>query len=328
MKKRCRTGVYVVLVLILMMLPHTTAQMGGIEYSYGAGIATLTTNEIGVRISASNQVPHFWWWNRSAPEKNYHLQFLKLIEVQDLDEDGLFDPSTDMIVGIPFILPGMNWDFSGFYTQEEDSIVKSVHFNLSTTASFSIPIPTTTPITTVPTTPSQIEFDVEIQIHVSINASNPNELKFGVSLSGWQWRYDDSILVFQFVISESDQEAGDKEPPSRFEQQDNLFEFGPSYIEFAEEAYAGTSTVAVGGSYGSGTDGEEGQSVYLSFEHFGNNSLFYDPIVGMSGPSPDPNGNGDETGNGYGIDYQQLALIVGSISVVTLVLILIENRRR
>lgn len=328
MKKRYTTGGCFVLVLVLTMLPYATAQTGGIEYSYGAGIATLTTDEIGVRISASNQVPHFWWWNRTAPEKNYHLQFLKLIEVQDLDGDGVFDPSTDMIVGIPFILPGMNWDFSGFYTHEEDSVVKSVLFNLTTTASFSIPIPTTTPITTTPPTPSQIEFDADIQIHVSINATNPNELKFGVSLSGWQWSYDDSMLAFQFLISESDHEMGEKVPPSLFEQQDNLFEFGPAYMEFAEEAYAENCTVAVRGSYGAGTDGEEGQSVYLSFEHFGNASLFYDPIVGMSGPSLVPNGNGNETGNGYGIDYHQLAMVVGGISVITLVLILIENRRK
>jgi hypothetical protein len=305
-------------VVLLASVPYVAAQGSGIEYQYATGMVSLTTDDIGVRVSAYNQVPHFHWWNASSPGTDYHVMFLKLFEADDTDDDGAFDPETDRIVGVPYLLPASIWDFSGFVTEEQDSVVVAVHFNFTTTDTFT----PTVPITTTPTIPAQVPdpFDVTLQIRVHIDVNNPQEMKFDIVISGWSWTYDDSILVFQFTVTESEHGAdeGTDEPPE-FVQDGNRFEFGEGYLEYAEQAQAGESVVQVRGVQGQGTGDEAGKSVYLAFAYFGDETLEYDPIIGISPAAED--------GNGLDIDYNQLLLMAGGVSIIVLVIIIAKMKR-
>lgn len=311
---------------LLALVPIAAAQEQGIQYQFNEGLASLTTDQIGVKVTAYNQVPHFHWWNATSNETDYHVMFLKLLEVNDTDGNGEYDPETDTIVGAPYLLPAGVWDFSGFETVEEDSVVTEVHFNFTKTENFTLPTPTTT--TTTAQAPTN--FEVTMQIRVHIDTSNPHEMKFDIVISGWKWASEDSMLVFQFTVTQSEhgEETGTDEPPE-FVQEGNQFQFGEGYMEYAEEAIAGETPIEVKGTYGEGTGGEDGQSVYLAFQYFGNETLEYDPILGVSSGTTD-DGDGDGDGTDIIPDLvtsDQLILIGGVVAVVVLAAVIIKLKR-
>jgi hypothetical protein len=93
-------------------------------------------------------------------------------------------------------------------------------------------------------------------------------------------------------------------------------------MEYEPTALAAQNTLAVNASHERTTGLYAGESVYLSFPYFGNETLFYDPIVGIntdaltSTPAPsildDPN---------------SLYLIGGAIGVIALVAIILKIRK-
>ncbi len=296
--------------VLFASMPYVTAQGSGIEYQYALGMVNLTTDDIGVRVSAFNQVPHFHWWNASVPGTDYHVMFLKLFEANDIDDDGAFNPETDRIVGVPYLLPSSNWNFSGFDVVEQDSVASEVHFNFTVTETY-IPDISGLPIE------MPVSFDVTIQIRVHIDVANPQEMKFDVIISGWTWAHEDSILVFQFTVTESTHGADQGTiAPSGFSHEGSRFNFGEGYMEYVEYAQAGESMVQVQGTHGQGTGEESGKSIYLAFEYFGDETLEYDPIIGII-PIADS----------FGIDYNQLLLMVGGVSIVSLVILAARMKR-
>lgn len=298
--------------VLLISLPPVTAQGSGIAYQYSTGIATLTTEDVAIKTTAFYQVPHFHWWNASSPGNDYHVMFLKIMEANDTDSDGAFNPESDRLVGAPYLLPTSGWDFSGFEVVEDGSIVSEIHFNFTTTTSF---IPS---IIAVPIEMPE-SFNVTVQIRVHMDTSTPNEMKFDIIISGWKWIYDDSILVFEFTVAESPHEGDqDAVEPSSLSQEGNRFDFNEGYLEYAEQAQAGQAAVQVHGTHSQGTGEGESKSIYLAFEYFGEDTLEYDPILGIQS---------GEVSNGFGIDYDQLLLMTGGLSVVVLVILLIRMKR-
>jgi len=321
MMKHKKTIMALALFALVASLPLVTAQGNGMQYQHSQGMVELSTDEISVKVTAMNQVPHFHWWNASDPGADYHVMFLKLFEATDNNTDGSYDPENDSLVGAPFALPSSGWDFSGFETEEDSGgNVTAVHFNFTTTETFEPPV-------TGPG-PGMPEFDATIQIRVHMDMENPDQMKFDLVVDGWEWAQEDSMLVFQFTISESEhgQNQGNREP-SEFAKEGNKFEFGGAFMEYAEEASAGEHQVQVRGTYGQGPEGEAGKSVYLAFEYFGNETLEYDPTIGVStvsdGGDTTDNGTGD---GGLGIDYTQLAILGGGITLVVLVILAFKRK--
>ena len=76
-------------VALLASVPFVAAQEGGIQYQHANNVVTVTTDAIGVRVTAFNQVPHFSIWdeNDTTPGTDYHVTFAKLFEANDTDED-------------------------------------------------------------------------------------------------------------------------------------------------------------------------------------------------------------------------------------------------
>ena len=151
-----------------------------------------------------------------------------------------------------------------------------------------------------------------------MDLANPDEVKFDVVISGWVWAYEDSILVFQFTLTESTHgtDQGTIEPDD-FSHEGSRFDFGEGYMDYVEYAQAGESVVQVQGTYGRGTGQERGKSVYLAFEYFGDETLEYDPTLGII----------PIVVAGFGIDYNQLLLVVGGVSIVSLVILSARIKR-
>ncbi|TFF92551.1 hypothetical protein EU545_00690, partial [Candidatus Thorarchaeota archaeon] len=66
------------LTLIAVGAPLAAAQGNGVDYRYAAGIVTLDTEEISIKVTGNNQSPHFHWWDPNNPTVDYHVMFVKM----------------------------------------------------------------------------------------------------------------------------------------------------------------------------------------------------------------------------------------------------------
>jgi hypothetical protein len=260
-----------------------------------------------VNVTAKGQVPHFLWWDARDPQLDYHVMFLKIFEANDTNRDGIFNSEIDTRINPPLTLPSSSWDFSGFTVDEQNSVAIAVHFDFTTTVVLE-PSESSLASYLGDITPS----DITIQIRVHIDVNNPSEMKFDLVVSSWNWEHVGSLLVFQFIVSESTHGEMEGGRPPEFTQVNTGFEFGEGFMDYAEEARAGTSSIRVTGAGGEITPEEEGEVVYLAFEYFGDDSLEYDPTIGVLIPSLPS----------IDIEYGELLLVIGGFSLATLALLI------
>ncbi|MFW9847837.1 MAG: hypothetical protein ACFFF4_01790, partial [Candidatus Thorarchaeota archaeon] len=231
--------------LLGLGIPMVAAQSNTVQYQHSAGIVTLTTEDIDIRVTGVSQAPHFHWWDPNNPTVDYHVMFPKIFEANDTNGNGVFDLGTDDMIGAPFALPTTDWDFSGFDVETDGENTTAIHFNFTTTSTFD-PRGSDT-AGQYGNIPDLDEFEVYIEIRVHLDMTSPGEFKFDVIIDGWKWTYDDSILVMQFTITESahgQQEPGD-DAPSGFQHTGTQFEFSNGYMQYEETALAAQNTLQV-----------------------------------------------------------------------------------
>jgi hypothetical protein len=302
------------LMLVGIGVPLAAAQGNSIQYQYSAGIVSLETDDIAIKVTGNNQAPHFHWWDPNTPNVDYHVMFVKMFEANDTDANGAFDNATDHIIGAPFALPTTDWEFSGFETEEDDGNTTAVHFNFTTTTEYD-PRPEGTG-TDYGNLPSMPAFNVSIEVCVHLNLSMPGEMKFDLIVDGWEWTYEDSILVLQFTVTESAHgQLQGTDAPNGFQRDGTKFQFDAGYFEYEENAYAANNTLQVKASYGEGIGQEAGESIYLAFENFGEETLEYDPILGVEASTA-----------GLPLDTTTLALIGGAVVVLLIVVVAVRRR--
>ena len=305
------------LLLVGIGTPLAVAQGNSVEYQYSAGIVTLTTDDIAVKVTGNNQAPHFHWWDPNDPTIDYHVMFVRIFEANDTNSNGVFDNSTDQIVGAPFVLPTTNWTFSDFKVDDVGGNVTAIHFNFTTTAEHDPR--EESPGNDYGMLPNMPSFDVYVQIRVHLYAASPGEIKFDLVVDGWNWTYDNSILVLQFTVAESahGQLQGNTNP-SGFHRTGTKFEFSNGYFGYEPTALAANNSLEVKASYGEGIGLEAGESIYLSFENFGNETLEYDPVLGVEAASA--------TSSNILTDPTTLALIGGAIVVLLIIAVIVKKR--
>ena len=254
--------------------PLAAAQSSGILYQYSAGMVSLETDDIAIKVTGND---------------------------------------TDNMIGAPFVLPTVGWDFSGFETVEDNGNTTEVHFNFTTEATFD-PRPEGTG-TDYGNLPSLASFDVNVSVNVHMNLSLTGEFKFDLVVEGWSWTYEDSILVLMFTVTESahGQSGGDTDPTG-FHKVGTKFQFENGYFEYEETALAATNTLQVKASFGDATGDYSGNAVYLSFENFGDDTLEYDPILGILPSEP-------------GILDPMTIGIVGGVAVIAILAIVLVRRK-
>jgi hypothetical protein len=301
--------------LVGICIPLAAAQGNSLEYQYSAGIVSLTTDDIAIKVTGNNQAPHFHWWDPNTPDVDYHVMFVKMFEANDTNSDGVFNNASDRVIGAPFALPTTDWDFSGFITEDDGENTTAVHFNFTTTTEHD-PRPEGVGMD-FGGLPSMPAFNVSIEVRVHLNLTNAGEMKFDLIVEGWDWTYEDSILVLQFTVTESShgQLQGDADPAG-FHKTGTKFQFENGYFEYEETALAANNTLEVKASYGEGIGQEAGQSIYLAFENFGDDTLEYDPILGIESTD----------GTSFVPDTMTLALIGGAIVVLLIVVVVVKRR--
>ncbi|MGD9395337.1 MAG: hypothetical protein PVJ05_02820 [Candidatus Thorarchaeota archaeon] len=302
------------LMLIGIGVPLAAAQSTGILYQHSAGIVSLETDDIAIKVTGNDQAPHFHWWDPNTPDVDYHVMFVRMFEANDTDANGVFDNDTDIMIGAPFVLPTTGWDFSGFETVEDDGNTTEVHFNFTTEATFDPrPEGTGTDYGNLPSLPA---FDVNVSVNVHMYLENPGEFKFDLVVEGWSWTYEDSILVLMFTVTESahGQNQGDNDP-SGFHKVGTKFQFENGYFEYEETALAANNTLQVRASFGDSSGGYAGKAVYLSFENFGDETLEYDPVLGVLPSEP-----------GLALSPMTLGLVAGAAIIVILAIVLVRRK--
>jgi len=303
------------LMLVGVGVPLAAAQGSSIQYQYSAGIVTLETDDISIKVTGNNQAPHFHWWDPNTPDVDYHVMFVKMFEANDTNSDGVFENGTDHIIGAPFALPTTNWEFSDFLVEDDGENVTAVHFNFTTTAEHD-PRPEGAGMD-YGMLPTLSPFDVSIEVRVHIDVTNPGEFKFDLVVDGWNWTYEDSILVLQFTVTQSAHgQLQGTDSPSGFQRDGTMFQFENGYFQYNETALTANNTLQVKASYGEGIGLEAGESIYLAFENFGNETMEYDPILGIEST--------DTTG--FIPDTMTLALIGGAVVVLLLVVVIVRRR--
>ena len=303
------------LMLVGIGVPLAAAQGNSVQYQYSAGIVSLTTDDIAIKVTGNNQAPHFHWWDPNTPNVDYHVMFVKMFEANDTNSDGVFGNASDRVVGAPFALPTTDWDFSGFVTEDDGENTTAVHFNFTTTTEHD-PRPEGVGMD-FGSLPSMEAFNVSIEVRVHLDLSNPGEMKFDLIVDGWDWTYDDSILVLQFTVTESAHgQLQGEDAPSGFQKDGTMFQFENGYFQYNETALAANNSLQVKASYGDGIGMEAGQSIYLAFEYFGNETLEYDPILGIDSTD----------GTSFIPDAMTLALIGGAVVVLLIVVVVLKRR--
>ena len=297
-----------------MGVPLAAAQSTGILYQHSAGIVSLETDDIAIKVTGNDQAPHFHWWDPNSPDVDYHVMFVKMFEANDTNADGIFQNDTDVMIGAPFVLPTAGWDFSGFETVEEEGSTTEVHFNFTTEATFD-PRPEGSGID-YGHLPSLATFDVNVSINVHMNLTTPGEFKFDLVVEGWSWTYEDSILVIMFTVTESahGQIQGDT-GPSGFHKVGTKFQFENAFFEYEETALAASNTLQVKASFGDASGGYSGNAVYLAFENFGDETLYYDPILGVEPSEP-----------GLILDPMTLGIVAGAAVIIILAVVLVKRK--
>ena len=225
------------LILVGIGLPMATAQGNSLEYQYSAGIVSLTTDDISIKVTGNNQAPHFHWWDPNSPDVDYHVMFVKMFEANDTNADGVFENDTDRVIGAPFALPTTGWDFSGFEVEEEGGNTTAVHFNFTTTTEYDPRPEGTGP--DYGNLPSMPAFNVSVEVRVHLDMTNPGQMKFDLVVDGWDWTYEESILVLQFTVTESNHgQLQGEDAPSGFQRDGTKFQFENGYFEYNETALA------------------------------------------------------------------------------------------
>ncbi|MFW9837719.1 MAG: hypothetical protein ACFFE7_09380 [Candidatus Thorarchaeota archaeon] len=302
------------LMLIGMGVPLAAAQSTGILYQYSAGIVSLETDDIAIKVTGNDQAPHFHWWDPNNPTVDYHVMFVRMFEANDTNTNGVFDNDTDVMIGAPFVLPTVGWDFSGFEAVQDGGNTTEVHFNFTTEATFN-PRPEGTGVD-YGNLPSLSAFDVNVSVNVHMYLENPGEFKFDLVVEGWSWTYEDSILVLMFTVTESahGQNQGDNDP-SGFHKVGTKFQFENGYFEYEETALAANNTLQVKASFGEASGEYSGNAVYLSFENFGDDTLEYDPVLGVLSSESSPV-----------LDPMTIGIVAGASVIIILAAIVVRRR--
>lgn len=297
-----------------MGVPLAAAQSTGILYQYSAGIVSLETDDIAIKVTGNDQAPHFHWWDPNNPTVDYHVMFVRMFEANDTNTNGVFDNDTDVMIGAPFVLPTVGWDFSGFEAVQNGGNTTEVHFNFTTEATFN-PRPEGTGVD-YGNLPSLSAFDVNVSVNVHMYLENPGEFKFDLVVEGWSWTYEDSILVLMFTVTESahGQNQGDNDP-SGFHKVGTKFQFENGYFEYEETALAANNTLQVKASFGEASGEYSGNAVYLSFENFGDDTLEYDPVLGVLSSESSPV-----------LDPMTIGIVAGASVIIILAAIVVRRR--
>lgn len=280
--------------LMFITMGSQAAPEQGIEYEWKNGIASVETENVTISVNTFGNLPGFHY--KLASGLNYTVIFKKLVEYEDLNEDGVFQ-SNESLTGMPFLtLTSVDWIFSDFDIEETEGLITAIHFNFTSDEIIGV---------------LYDELDITIAMHLYLEDQvidgyelvGGTELKFDLYINGWPWDADTNLLALRFdiILSEGMQvrnqlnqpidttvdnsgnekklenKVGELKQEIAFQSEEKTAFFGySSQAQIRNQTESQFRNGDVSASYC--VNGDNLLKIYLSFEHF--DYLIYDPSLG------------------------------------------------
>jgi len=299
--------------LILSMIILCFLALGPISTVYGqngvqahvetSGPAIVSTDELTVRVNPG-PVPHFWYWSTDgSQDEAYHVKLQHLLEYSDSDGDDEFDNNEQLSGDASFSLRSGQWEFSGFTTEDGDSIESGDN---SDTIKFSYTLvgpirgkqegqpdqPGQQPEEPPGESPDQpgqqpdeppgqqeslnemklASDNLVIVLTCHISAADGNKMKIDVYIENWNFASEENRLALRtdFTTDNSSDIT---------EENNNGYQIGEAFFAYEDSASAdGQSVTVVANS--EETEQAKGLKVWFNYPSF-TDTLDHDPTIGI-----------------------------------------------
>ncbi|MFX1560361.1 MAG: hypothetical protein ACFFBL_07220, partial [Promethearchaeota archaeon] len=245
----------------------------------------------------------------------YDFALSAFFEANDINKDGTFTPGIDQQVGaiVPLSHRWDSWNYSDFLFERwgEDGYLQVTHdpdlswmqgvtalhvnytANMTITHQHELLERGIDDWDNIPGHMRSMDIGIEIRAHFS--STTQDQFKLDYQISGWDWTYSDSILVFimrpQIRIHEYlDPEMDYVRNFTSIKHVGNRLYFGEGYVECAQNASAGNATgqVEVNASHAVIFDpgwvpfyAHDIPVIFTAFENFGDETLEHNITLGI-----------------------------------------------
>lgn len=232
------------------------------------GKATITTDEMTVTIEGRGNVPKFSFYANIDNETRFHVHFIKIVEFNDTNGDGMYNESEHQANTPVLGLASVSWVLSDAV---EDGNLISFNFTSDEIAYGEGPTPYA---------------NLEIVLAVHFDTSNGAAFKFDILMENWPFEDTNNMLALRFDITWCAEDNGsisiDKEDDGAY-----LVQNGEDIAYFAYEDTAqvvNSTDVDVNIAYDDkmgNSEFEHGIKAFLSYPNFNGSQLIHDPTLGV-----------------------------------------------
>lgn len=286
MKKHLLLGFSLLLLLTMSLTASSASAQDGngkgkikdINLDKQKGIATISTDNMTVTIESHGNVPKFSFYANNENTTRFHVHFIKIMEFNDSDGDGLFN-ETEHESGSPVLgLASVSWNLSDF--SEEGNLIS---FNFTSDS----------------ISQGQGEGqgpndygDLEIVLAVHFDTTDGSAFKFDILMANWPFADEDNMLALRWDLTWDAEENG---TISTVAKEDGLYLVRDAediaYFTYVETAQIDSADVDVTISYDSKMNDsafEHGIKAFLSYPNFNGSQLVHDPTLGVLSTTVDP----------------------------------------
>ena len=250
-----------------------------------SGPAIVSTDELTVRVNPG-PVPHFWYWSADgSQDEAYHVKFQHLIEYSDSNDDGLFTANETASGGASFSLSSGKWEFSGFTTEDGDSIESG---ETADTVKFSYTLvgPIRGKQNGQQGSPSATKIASEnlvVVLTCHISAEDSNKMKIDVYIENWNFASENNRLA---VRTDFTTDNGSH----TIEEGNDGYQIGDAFFAYESTATADGQSVTVTAN-SEETEQTTGLKVWFNYPSF-TDTLDHDPTIGIGDLSAETGGLG------------------------------------
>lgn len=283
--------------IVLLAMNHgaNAAPDEGIHYFYENGRVVLETGNVTLTVNTMSHEPIFHY---AFNDVEYTVIFKQLMEYIDENGDGAFQYN-ETVPSLPVLtLTSVDWDFSGFQTEESEGVTTAVHFNFTVANVNGV---------------FYKDLDMTIAAHLYLadqeivdgyTVEGGYELKFDIIIVQFPWMREETSLALRFDISPAKESQMNDPNDNTIDPHNNTtgnemkvqnrnrvknrfelrFQNGSGYFAYANYSEIRNGTTSeysqspVNASYC--TDGLGNVRVFLTFEHA--DDIIYDPSIGAT----------------------------------------------
>ncbi|MFW9917707.1 MAG: hypothetical protein ACFFGZ_19050 [Candidatus Thorarchaeota archaeon] len=293
MKKQLLLGFSLLLLLAMSLTANSASAQGGsgkgqikgIDLDKQKGIASISTENMTVTISSFGNVPKFSFYANEENTTRFHVHFIKIMEFNDSDGDGLFNESEHEVDAPALGLASVSWNLSDF--SEEGDLI-----------SFNFTSDSISQGQGQGQGPADYS-NLEIVLAIHFDTTDGSAFKFDIYIANWPFADLDNMLALRWDLT---WDAEENDSISTVAKEDGLYlvrdDEDIAYFTYVDTAQIDATDVDVTISYDSKMDDSEfehGIKAFLSYPNFNGSQLVHDPTLGVLAADAEPGESTSET---------------------------------